>query len=101
MNKMNAAVKPESIPASAFGSPDEREIRNRMRKELPANKAPRVRQWLEAHYPERYVAIPHGTALRLLYSTPRVYKSSTELVDPNRPEKVFDLMPLQQKYKAG
>lgn len=68
---------------------------------MSSNKAPRVRQWLEQNYGERYVAIPHGTALKLLYSTPRVYKSATELVDPNKPERVFDLLPLQQKYKAS
>ena len=68
---------------------------------MASNKAPRVRHWLETHYPERYVAIPHGTALKLLYSTPRVYKSSTELVDPSNPDRVFDLLPLQQQYKAG
>ncbi|KEF31037.1 fatty acid desaturase [Marinobacter nitratireducens] len=68
---------------------------------MSSNKAPRVRQWLETNHGERYMAMPHSTALRLLYTTPRVYKSSTELVDPNNPERVFDLMPLQKKYAAA
>jgi hypothetical protein len=36
----------------------------------------------------------------MLYTTPRVYKSATELVDPNKPERVFDLMPLQEQFAA-
>ena len=65
------------------------------------NMAPRVRRWLEDNYGDRYVAMPHSTALKLLYSTPRVYKSPTELVDPNNPERVFDLLPLQQRFSAS
>ena len=68
---------------------------------MSSNKAPRVRQWLETHEPERYVAMPHGTALRLLYATPRVYRTPTELVDPNNPERVVDLLPLQRQYAAS
>lgn len=65
------------------------------------NMAPRVRRWLEDNYGDRYVAMPHGTALKLLYRTPRVYKSPTELVDPNNPERVFDLLPLQERFSAS
>ncbi|WP_336367083.1 fatty acid desaturase family protein [Marinobacter sp. C2H3] len=65
------------------------------------NMAPRVRAWLEAHEPERYVAMPHGTALKLLYRTPRVYRTPTELVDPNDERRVVDLLPLQQQYSAA
>lgn len=68
---------------------------------MSSNMAPRLREWLETHYADRYVAIPHGKALRLLYSTPRVYKSATELVDPLNPERTFDLMPLQKEYAAS
>lgn len=68
---------------------------------MSSNKAPRVRAWLEQHHGERYVAMPHGKALKLLYTTPRVYQSPTELVDPNRPERVVDLLPLQQQYAAS
>ena len=65
------------------------------------NMAPRVRKWLEENEPERYMAMPHGTALRMLYTTPRVYKSPTELVDPNDESRVFDLLPLQSEYSAA
>jgi hypothetical protein len=34
---MNAAVKPESLGKTVFGKPDERELRDRMKKELPAD----------------------------------------------------------------
>ncbi len=68
---------------------------------MASNKAPRVRAWLERNHGERYVAMPHSTALKLLYTTPRVYKSPTELVDPNRPERVVDLLPLQQQFAAS
>src|SRR5690606_14870234 len=63
--------------------------------------AARVRKWLEENEPERYMAMPHGTALRMLYTTPRVYKSPTELVDPNDEGRVFDLLPLQSEYSAA
>ncbi|QSP96334.1 acyl-CoA desaturase [Marinobacter salinisoli] len=68
---------------------------------MSSNMAPRVREWLEQHHGERYMAMPHSTALKLLYTTPRVYKSPTELVDPNRPERVFDLLPLQKQFAAS
>ncbi|HAC27516.1 MAG TPA: fatty acid desaturase, partial [Marinobacter hydrocarbonoclasticus] len=34
---MNAAVKPETSVSAVFGKPDERELRDRMKKELPAD----------------------------------------------------------------
>lgn len=68
---------------------------------MASNKAPRVRAWLETHYPERYVAPSHWHALKLLYSTPRVYATPTELVDPNRPERRVDLLPLQHQMSAA
>ncbi len=64
------------------------------------NKAPAVRKWLEENHGERYMAMPHSTAIKMLYTTPRVYKSATELVDPNNPDRVFDLMPLQEQFAA-
>ncbi len=64
------------------------------------NMAPRVRKWLEQNEPERYMAMPHGKALKMLYATPRVYKFATELVDPNNESRVFDLLPLQSEYSA-
>lgn len=68
---------------------------------MASNKAPRVRTWLEQNYAERYVAPSHWKAIKLLYSTPRVYRSSTELVDPCNPERTFDLMPLQHSMSAA
>lgn len=68
---------------------------------MPSTMAPRVRQWLETHEGDRYMAMPHGRALAMLYSTPRVYKTPTQLVDPNNPERVFDLLPLQAEYAAS
>ncbi|MAA63611.1 MAG: fatty acid desaturase [Alteromonadaceae bacterium] len=67
---------------------------------LASNKAPRLREWLETHYPERYVCPTHWEAIRLLYSTPRVYASATELGDPNHPDRTFDLLPLQGKMNV-
>ncbi|PAV27157.1 fatty acid desaturase [Tamilnaduibacter salinus] len=68
---------------------------------MPSNKMPRVRSWLQENYPERYVCPSHWEAVRLLYSTPRVYKTATTLVDPNDPDKTFDLLPLQRKMSAA
>ncbi|WP_194838999.1 fatty acid desaturase, partial [Marinobacter salsuginis] len=34
---MNAAVQPDSLGPTGFGKPDERELRDRMKKELPAD----------------------------------------------------------------
>lgn len=68
---------------------------------MASNKAPRVRIWLEQNYAERYVAPSHWKAIKLLYATPRVYRSSTELVDPCNPERTFDLMPLQHSMSAA
>lgn len=67
---------------------------------MSSNKAPRVRQWLEQNHGDRYMAMPHSTAIKYLYTTPRVYKNATELVDPINPERTFDLMPLQKQYSA-
>ncbi|MCH8497063.1 MAG: fatty acid desaturase [Marinobacter sp.] len=65
------------------------------------NKAPVVKAWLESNFPERYVAPSHWQAVKLLYSTPRVYKTPTLLVDPNRPERTFDLLPLQYEMSTA
>lgn len=67
---------------------------------MGSNKAPRVRQWLKANYPERYTCPSHWKAIRLLYATPRVYLTPTVLVDPVHPERTFDLMPLQAEIRG-
>lgn len=68
---------------------------------MSSTMAPRLRKWLEENHGDRYMAMPHSTAIKYLYTTPRVYKSATELVDPIRPERTFDLMPLQRQYAAS
>lgn len=68
---------------------------------MSSNKAPRLREWLETHYPERYVAPTHWQAIKLLYKTPRVYLTPTTLVDPSNPQRVFDLLPLQKEMSAA
>jgi fatty acid desaturase len=68
---------------------------------MASNKAPKVREWLETNHGDRYMAMPHSLALKMLYTTPRVYKSPTELVDPNKPERVFNLLPLQTQFAAS
>jgi fatty acid desaturase len=44
--------------------------------------APKVRELLQAHWPERYQSMSFIEALRRLASTPRVYASATVLEDP-------------------
>jgi fatty acid desaturase len=68
---------------------------------MASNKAPKVREWLETNHGDRYMAMPHSLALKMLYTTPRVYKSPTELVDPSKPERVFNLLPLQTQFAAS
>jgi fatty acid desaturase len=43
--------------------------------------APAVRELLIALWPERYRSMPFGAAMRRMWSTPRVYKTDTVLVD--------------------
>ncbi|SMF00475.1 fatty acid desaturase family protein [Pseudobacteriovorax antillogorgiicola] len=43
---------------------------------------PKIRRWLQKNYPEDYTAPSHGQALRLLYSTPRIYRDPEVLCDP-------------------
>jgi fatty acid desaturase len=50
---------------------------------MPASKAKIVSKKLAEMYPERYKIMPKSKALRLLYSTPRIYKNRDVLVDPN------------------
>jgi fatty acid desaturase len=44
--------------------------------------APAVRKILRARWPERYQSMPLLQAIRRLFSTSRVYKDSTTLIDP-------------------
>jgi len=47
-------------------------------------ETPKVRAWLLAHAPDRYVCPAHGTAIAYLYRTPRVYLDAHTLVNPTR-----------------
>lgn len=67
---------------------------------MSSNKAPRVKAWLQTHYPHRYVCPSHALALKLLYTTPRVYLTPTQLVDPAKPEQPVDLMALQPRLQS-
>ncbi len=62
---------------------------------MPSHRAPRVRAWLLANEPARYVCPPHWLAVALLYETPRVYRDARTLVDLGAPGRVVDLVRLQ------
>lgn len=49
---------------------------------MPASKAKIVSKKLQEMYPDRYQIMPKAKALKLLYSTPRIYKNRTTLVNP-------------------
>lgn len=61
---------------------------------MPSARAPRVRAWLQANVKHRYVCPPHWLALKLLYSTPRVYADAVTLTDVERPERTVDVAAL-------
>lgn len=50
---------------------------------MPASKAKIVSAKLKEMYPDRYKIMPKAKALKLLYSTPRIYKNRDVLVDPH------------------
>lgn len=52
---------------------------------MSAHHAPRLRTWLRANEPDRYVSPAHRTALSYLYRTPRVYLDASTLCDPDEP----------------
>lgn len=49
---------------------------------MPASKAKIISKKLQEKYPERYKIMPKAKALKLLYSTPRIYKNRDILVCP-------------------
>jgi fatty acid desaturase len=49
---------------------------------MSSRYAPKVRDALVRHWPERYQSMPIWRALRLLFVTGRVYKDATTLYDP-------------------
>ncbi len=55
--------------------------------------APLVRDAILERWPERYQSMPIARALWLLWSTPRVYKDATTLVEPYRGRQYSTLLP--------
>jgi fatty acid desaturase len=55
--------------------------------------APRVREAILARWPERYQSMPLWRALGLLWSTPRIYKDATTLIEPYRGRQYSTLLP--------
>ena len=49
---------------------------------MPASKAKMVSEKLKEMYPEKYKIMPKAKALKLLYSTPRIYKNREILIHP-------------------
>lgn len=58
---------------------------------MPASQAKKVSEKLKEMYPDRYKIMPKSKALKLLYSTPRIYKNRDILVDPNSGEEFATL----------
>lgn len=53
---------------------------------MPASKAKIVSKKLQEMYPDKYKIMPKAKALKLLYSTPRIYKNRDVLVHPETRE---------------
>ena len=49
---------------------------------MPMSSAKKVNKALKLLYPEKFQEMPKGRALKLLYTTPRVYKDRTTLIHP-------------------
>lgn len=49
---------------------------------MPASQAKKVSKKLKEMYPDRYQIMPKSKALRILYSTPRIYKNRDTLINP-------------------
>lgn len=68
---------------------------------MPMHRAPRVRAWLRANLPRRYVCPPQTLAVSLLYRTPRVYADPVTLVDLKNPARRVDLLALHEELLAA
>lgn len=64
---------------------------------MPSHRAPRVRAWLRANLPRRYVCPPQVKAIAWLYRTPRVYADAVTLVDLEKPSRRVDLLALHEE----
>ena len=60
---------------------------------MSARHARLIRQLLRERWPERYQSLSLGRALRLLWTTPRVYEDATTLVNPRRDQRFHTLLP--------
>jgi fatty acid desaturase len=60
---------------------------------MSGRHAPRVRDVMVARYGDRYLHMPHGRALRLLYTRPKVHGTHDTLVDPRTLETYRALVP--------
>lgn len=58
---------------------------------MPASQAKKVSAKLKEMYPDRYKIMPKSKALKILYSTPRIYKNRDILVDPKTGEEFATL----------
>jgi fatty acid desaturase len=47
-----------------------------------SSKMPHIRRVLQHHYGDRYLCPPHWSAIRMIFSTPRVYDGADALIDP-------------------
>ncbi len=62
--------------------------------------APVVRRLVRERWPERYQSMPLEGALRLLWTTPRVYEDATTLIHPRRGERYRTLLPGRVKGRS-
>lgn len=60
---------------------------------VSARHAPLVREALRQLYGDRYLSLPHATALRLLYTRPKVHCGADALIDPDSGEVFRALAP--------
>jgi fatty acid desaturase len=49
---------------------------------MPASQAKKVSENLKDMSPDRYMIMPKSKAMKLLYSTPRIYKNRDILINP-------------------
>lgn len=55
---------------------------------MPMSSAKEVNKALKFLYPDKFQEMPKGKALKLLYTTPRVYKNRTTLIHPETQKEV-------------
>ena len=68
---------------------------------MSGRHAPIVRQVLVALYGESYLTMPHGRALRLLYTRPKVHGTHDTLIDPRTMTTFNTLAPGDLSMAAG